>query len=202
MQFSEGGFVVPDRRASRAASRKRIADGVLRVAGVFLVQVWRVSGARQGTGSRRGSLHSPRRQGAFRPLQPRLHAHPAHRPTLRAPCGMRVDCLRSRLPPRAASLRVVVALRIGGRGGKRLPRHRHGTFEPRVPGTSNTPASSRVKVRPELPGNFPLRENLSHKFRSFPLDPLRRGGAARASRAKARRARRKSGAYARAAFAR
>ena len=45
-------------------------------------------------------------------------------------------------------------------------------------------------------------QKLSRKFRSFPLDPLRRGGAARASRAKARRARRKSGAYARAAFAR
>ena len=71
-----------------------------------------------------------------------------------------------------------------------------------MPGTRNTPASLRVKVRPELPGNFPLRENLSHKFRTFPLDTLRRGGAARASRAKARRARRKSGAYARAAFAR
>ena len=71
-----------------------------------------------------------------------------------------------------------------------------------MPVARNTSASLRVKVRPELPGNFPLRENLSHKFRSFPLDPPRRGGAARASRAKARRARRKSGAYARAAFAR
>ena len=85
---------------------------------------------------------------------------------------------------------------------KRPFRHRPGTFEPRVPGASNTPASLRVKVRPELPGNFPLRKNLSRKFRSFPLDPLRRGGAARASRAKARRARRKSSAHARAAFAR
>lgn len=71
-----------------------------------------------------------------------------------------------------------------------------------MPGTRNTPASLRVKVRPELPGNFPLRENLSRKSRSFPLDPPRRGGAARASRAKAPRAQRKSGAYARAAFAR
>ena len=71
-----------------------------------------------------------------------------------------------------------------------------------MPGTRNTPASLRVKVRPELPGNFPLCENLSHKFRPFPLDPLRRGGAARASRAKARRARRENGACARAAFAR
>ena len=129
--------------------------------------------ARQGTGSRRGSLHPPRRQGAFRPLQPRLYAHPAHRPTLRAPCGMRVDCLRSRLPPRAASLRVVVALRIGGRGGKRLPRHRHGTVEPRVPGTSNTPASLRVKVRPELPENFLLRKNFPA---SSVLSPLTRFG--------------------------
>ena len=58
---------------------------------------------RQGTGSRRGSLQPPRRQVACRPLQPRLRAQPAHRPTLRAPCGTRVDCLRSRLPPRAAS---------------------------------------------------------------------------------------------------
>ena len=129
--------------------------------------------ARQGTGSRRGSLHPPRRQGAFRPLQPRHHAQPAHRPTLRAPCGTRVDCLRSRLPPRAASLRVVVALRIGGRGGKRLPRHRHGTFEPRVPGTSNTPASLRVKVRPELPENFLLRKNFPA---SSVLSPLTRFG--------------------------
>ena len=157
---------------------------------------------RQGTGSRRGSLHPPRRQVACRPLRPRLRAQPAHRPTLKAPCGTRVDCLRSRLPPRIASLRVVAVLRIGGRGGKRPFRHRPGTFEPRVPGASNTPASLRVKVRPELPGNFPLRKNLSRKFRSFPLDPLRRGGAARASRAKARRARRKCGACARAAFAR
>ena len=69
-------------------------------------------------------------------------------------------------------------------------------------GPSNTPASLRVKVRPELPGNFPLRGNLFRNFRSFPLDPLRRGGAARASRAKARRARRKCSAHARAAFAR
>ena len=129
--------------------------------------------ARQGTGSRRGSLHPPRRQVACRPLQPRLPAQPAHRPTLRAPCGTRVDCLRSRLPPRAASLRVVVALRIGGRGGKRLPRHRHGTFEPRVPGTSNTPASLRVKVRPELPGNFLLRKNFPA---SSVLSPLTRFG--------------------------
>ena len=199
---AKGASAVPDGQASRAATRKRIADGVLRVAGVFLVQVWRVSGARQGTGLRRGSLHPPRRQGAFRPLQPRLYAHPAHRPTLRAPCGARVDCLRSRLPPRSASLRVVEALRIGGRGGKRPSRHRSGTFEPRVPGASNTPASLRVKVRPELPGNFPLRGNLSRNLRSFPLDPLRRGGAARTSRAKARRARRKNSAHARAAFAR
>ena len=129
--------------------------------------------ARQGTGSRRGSLHPPRRQVACRPLQPRLPAQPAHRPTLRAPCGTRVDCLRSRLPPRAASLRVVVALRIGGRGGKRLPRHRHGTFEPRVSGTSNTPASLRVKVRPELPENFLLRKNFPA---SSVLSPLTRFG--------------------------
>ena len=129
--------------------------------------------ARQGTGSRRGSLHPPRRQVACRPLQPRLPAQPAHRPTLRAPCGTRVDCLRSRLPPRAASLRVVVALRIGGRGGKRLPRHRHGTFGPRVPGTSNTPASLRVKVRPELPENFLLRKNFPA---SSVLSPLTRFG--------------------------
>ena len=48
---------------------------------------------------------------------------------------------------------------------------------PHMPGTTDTPpASLRVKVRPELPGNFPLRGNLSHKFRSFPLDPPRRGG--------------------------
>ena len=40
---------------------------------------------------------------------------------------MRVDCLRSRLPPRAASLRVVEALRVGSRGGKRSSRHRSGT---------------------------------------------------------------------------
>ena len=158
--------------------------------------------ARQGTGLRRGSLHPPRRQGAFRPLQPRLHAQPAHRPTLKAPCGTRVDCLRSRLPPRSASLRVVAALRIGGHGGKRSSRHRPGTSKPHMPETPDTPASLRVKVRPELPGNFPLRGNLSHKSRSFPLDPLRRGGAARASRAKAPKARRKSGAFARAAFAR
>ena len=144
---------------------------------------WYVSGARQGPGSRRGSLHPPRRQGAFRPLQPRLHAQPAHRPTLRAPCGTRVDCLRSRLPPRSASLRVVAALRIGGRGGKRLPRHRHGTFEPRVPGTSNTPTSLRVKVRPELPENFLLRKNFPASSVLFPLtrfgEGVRRGQAVR-----------------------
>ena len=110
---------------------------------------------------------------ACRPLQPRLRAQPAHRPTLRAPCGTRVDRLRSRLPPRSASLRVVEALRIGGRGGKRLPRHRHGTFEPRAPGTSNTPASLRVKVRPELPGNFLLRKNFPA---SSVLSPLTRFG--------------------------
>ena len=166
----EGGFVVPNRRASRAAARKRIADGVLRVAGVFLVQFmarfWReAKHVRQGTGSRRGSLHPPRRQGAFRPLQPRPYAHPAHRPTLRAPRGTRVDCLRSRLPPRSASLRVVEALRIGGRGGKRFPRHRHGTFEPLhardrlhprliarqgPPGTSGKLSAAR-KLVPKLP---------------------------------------------------
>ena len=189
-------LIVPDRRASRAASRKRIADGVRRVAGVFLVQVWRVSGARQGTGLRRGSLPPPRRQGAFRPLQPRLYAHPAHRPTLRAPCGIRVDCLRSRLPPRSASLRVVAALRIDVRGGKRFPRHRPGTCKTHLIATPMHPRQAlRVKVRPELPGNFPLRENLSRKFRSFPLDPRRRGGARMASQATAHGGGRKSGAH-------
>ena len=62
--------------------------------------------------------------------------------------------------------------------------------------------AERVKVRPELPGKFPLRGNLSRKFRTFPLDSRCRGGARRASRAKARRARRKSSAHARAALAR
>ena len=144
---------------------------------------WRVPGARQGTGSRRGSLHPPRRQVACRPLQPRLRAQPAHRPTLRAPCGTRVDCLRSRLPLRIASLRVVEALRIGGRGGKRPFRHRPGTFEPRVPGTSNPPASLRVKVRPELPENFLLRKNFPASSVLFPLtrfgEGVRRGQAVR-----------------------
>ena len=124
----------------------------------------------------------------------------ARRSERRAACGW-TACARAY--HRAASrYGLLLTLRIEARGGKRPFRHRPGTFEPRVPGASNTPASLRVKVRPELPGNFPLRKNLSRKFRSFPLDPLRRGGAARASRAKARRARRKCGACARAAFAR
>ena len=38
---------------SRGDPKGRVADGVRRVAGMFLVQVWRVSGSRQGTGSRR-----------------------------------------------------------------------------------------------------------------------------------------------------
>ena len=193
---AKGASAVPDGQASRAATRKRIADGVLRVAGVFLVQVWRVPGAGQGTGSRRGSLHPPRRQGAFRPLQPRHRAQPAHRPTLRAPCGMRVDCLCSRLPPRSASLRVVAALRIDARGGKRSSRHRSSTCNTLLIATQMHPRQAmRVKVRPELPGNFPLRENLSRKFRSFPLDPRCRGGARMASQATAHGGGRKSGAH-------
>ena len=198
---TKGASAVPSARASRAATRKRIAKGVRRVAGVFLVQVWRGFGlkqktARQGTGSRRGSLHPPRRQGAARPLRPRLRAPPAHRPTLRAPCGTRVDCLRSRLPPRAASLRVVEALRIGRRGGKRSSRHRSSTCKTHLIATQMHPRQAmRVKVRPELPGNFPLRENLSRKFRSFPLDPRCRGDARMASQATAHGGGRKNGAH-------
>ena len=84
-----------------------------------------------------------------------------------------------------------------------LPRHRPSTCKILLLATPMHPRQAmRVKVRPELPGNFPLRGNLSRKFRSFPLDPRCRGGARMASRAKARRARRKSSAHARAAFAR
>ena len=176
----EGGFVVPNKRARRAATRKRIADGVWRVAGVFLVQVWRVSGARQGTGSRRGSLHPPRRQGAFRPLQPRPYAQPAHRPTLKAPCGTRMDYLRSRLPPRSASLRVVAALRFDGRGGKRPSRHCPGTCKTHLIATPMHPRQAlRVKVRPELPGNFPLRGNFPASSDLFPLTRAAEGVRAR-----------------------
>ena len=157
---------------------------------------WRVPGARQGTGSRRGSLHPPWRQGAFRPLQPRHRAQPAHRPTLRAPCGTRVDCLRSRLPPRTASLRVVAALRIDARGGKRSSRHRSGTCKTHLTATPMHPRQAmRVKVRPEVSGNFPLRGNLSRNFRSFPLDPRCRGGAGMASQATAHGGGRKNGAH-------
>ena len=109
---------------------------------------WRVPGARQGTGSRRGSLHPPWRQGAFRPLQPRHRAQPAHRPTLRAPCGMRVDCLRSRLPPRSASLRVVAALRIDARGGKRSSRHRSGTCKTHLIATQMHPSPGYARQGP------------------------------------------------------
>ena len=168
---------------------------------------WYVSGARQGPGSRRGSLHPPRRQGAFRPLQPRLHAQPAHRPTLRAPGGTRVDCLRSRLPPRSASLRVVAALRIGGHGGKRCSRHRSGTCKAHLLATPMHPRQAmRVKAARNFQKLFPPRLRATAKplgtCRPFLLDPRRRGDARMASRAKARRARRKSGACARAAFAR
>ena len=143
-----------------------------------------------------GSLHPPRRQVACRPLQPRILAQPAHRPTLRAPCGTRVDCLRSRLPPRSASLRVVAALRIDARGGKRPSRHRSSTCKTPLLAASMHPRQAmRVKVRPELPGNFSLRENLSRKFRSFPLDPRCRGGARMASQATAHGGGRKSGAH-------
>ena len=151
-----------------------------RVAGVFLVQIWRVSGARQGTGSRRGSLHPPRRQGAFRPLHPRLPAQPAHRPTLRAPCGTRVDCPRSRLPPRSASLRVVVALRFEARGGKRRCRHRPGTCKTHLLATPLHPRQAmRVKVRPELPENFSLRGNFPASSDLFPLTRAAEGVRAR-----------------------
>ena len=141
---------------------------------MFLVQVWRVSGARQGTGLRRGSLHPPRRQGAFRPLQPRPHAQPAHRPTLRAPCGTRMDYLRSRLPPRSASLRVVVDpphRRTRWKAMLTAP-YRHVQDPPPCSLDAPSPAL-RVKVRPELPENFPLREN----FPASPvLYPLTRAG--------------------------
>lgn len=60
----------------------------------------------------------------------------------------------------------------------------------------------RVKVRPELPGNFPLRGNFPASSDLSPLTRACRGGARKASRAKARRARRKSSAHAQAAFAR
>lgn len=151
---------------------------------------------RQGTGSRRDSLHPSRRQGAVRPLRPRLRAQPAHRTTLRAPCGTRVDCLLSRLPPRPASLRVVEALRIDARGGKRSSRHRSGTCKTLLLATLMHPRQAmRVKVRPELPGNFPLRGNLSRNFRSFPLDPRCRGGARMASQATAHGGGRKNGAH-------
>ena len=170
---------------------------------MFLVQVWRVSGVRQGTGSRRGSLHPPRRQGAFRPLQPLLHAQPAHRPTLKAPCGTRVDYLRSRLPPRSASLRVVVD-----------PPHRRTRWKAMLPAPSrhvqdpalrDSVALSPGYARQGPPGTsrkLSAARKLSRKSRSLPLDPRWRGGARMASRAKARRARRKNSAYARAAFAR
>ena len=188
---------------SRGDPKGRIADGVRRVAGLFLVQAWYGPGARQGTDLRRGSLHPPRRQGACRPLHPRLPAQPAHRPTLRAPCGTRVDCLRSRLPPRCFSLRVVVD-----------PPHRSSRWKATLPAPfrhvqdpalrdSVAPSSGYARQGP--PGTsrkLSAARKLSRKSRSFPLDPRCRGGARKASRAKARRARRKSGAYARAAFAR
>ena len=115
--------------------------------------------------------------------------------------------LRSRLPPRSASLRVVAALRIGGHGGKRCCRHRSGTCKAHLLATPLHPRQAlRVKAARNFQKLFPPRLRATAKplgtCRPFLLDPRWRGGARKASRAKARRARRKSGAHARAAFAR
>ena len=193
--LAKGASAVPDGQASRAATRKRIADGVLRVAGVFLVP---------GRGPARAAVPCTLQGGKGRsaPCNPAFaRTQPTARRSERRAARGWTACARAyhRAAPRYGLLRPSASAAA-------VESDSPGTVSARsilfMPGTDYTPASLRVKVRPELPGNFPLRGNLSHKFRSFPLDPLRRGGAARASRAKARRARRKSGAYARAAFAR
>ena len=81
-----------------------------------------------------------------------------------------------------------------------------GTVPARARPTSLQPRCTLASfARQGSPGTsrklFAVRK-LSRKFRSFPLDSRCRGGARMASRAKARRARRKNSAYARAAFAR
>ena len=123
----------------------------------------------------------------------------ARRSERRAACGW-TACARAyhRAPPRYGLLRPSASAAAVESDPFGTVRHVRATrardFQhPRLIARQGPPGTSRKLF---------AAQKISRKFRSFPLDPLRRGGAARASRAKARRARRKSSAYARAAFAR
>ena len=96
----------------------------------------------------------------------------ARRSERRAACGW-TACARAY--HRAASrYGLLLTLRIEARGGKRRFRHRSGTRKTHLLATPMHPRQAlRVKVRPELPENFPLREN----FPASPvLYPLTRAG--------------------------
>ena len=115
---------------------------------------------------------------------------------------------RARAYHRAASrYGLLSTLRIEARGGKRRFRHRPGTRKTHLLATPMHPRQAiRVKAARNFQKLFPPRLRATAKplgtCRPFLLDSRWRGGARMASRAKARRARRKSGAHARAAFAR
>ena len=188
---------------SRGDPKGRVADGVRRVAGMFLMQVWRVSGARQGTGSRR---RFPAPSTAARGVSPL--ATPSSRaasPPSDAQSAVRhaggLPALALTTARRLASGCCGPPLRRSRWKAMLSAPSRHVQDPP--PRDSVAPSSGYARQGP--PGTsrkLSAARKLSRKSRSLPLDPRWRGGARMASRAKARRARRKSGAYARAAFAR